>query len=286
MTLTEDFTFLLGDSGIVLNTDSSGYPFVDVKSVFGLDNAPYRETRREHEGTDGGFIDAEYERGRDIILNVEVFADAEDLEDYLDDLKYNFAPSRVVMPFYFKSPGQNERLVFVKPLGCTYDWDQIRRLGQARAQLKMFAEDPRLYSSTLSTTNIPFSTGATTGFGFNLGFDFGFGATAGTDGAFLNNEGNRPTPLQFTINGPCTTPIIYDDTYGHSLQFDITLASGETLVIDTQYKTVRLNGSVNRRGSLVSPDWFLLEKGLTFIRYSAVSGVGSSLDVEFRSAWR
>lgn len=285
MPLTEDYTFKLGDSGVVLNTSPS-LPFVDITGVAGLDNAPYRETERDHEGQDGGFMDAEFEKGRPIVLTGDIFGSPGSVESYLDLLKANWAPSTTLLPFYFKSPGIAERLVYVKPLGCKYDWDRDLRFGKLPVQLKMFAEDPRLYASTQSLVSIPFAVGASTGFGFNLGFSFGFGGTSGTDGQFVTNSGNRPTPLQFTINGPCDTPTIRDDTYGHVLAFNIILAAGETLVIDTYYKTVKLNGVSNRRGKLIDPDWFFLQPGSTFIRYNAVSGTGSSLDIRYRSAWR
>ena len=286
MPLTEDLTFMLGDSGIVLNTDTSGVPFVDVLSVVGLDNAPYRETRREREGADGGFMDAEFERGRDIVINADVYADTDTMESYLDSLKENYAPSRVLLPLYFKAPGVDERLIYVKPLGFKYDWEQIRRTGRARAQFRMFAEDPRIYTAQESSTDIAFSAGALTGFGFNLSFPFGFGGAASTDGAFVTNVGNRPTPPVFTIIGPSESPSIRDETYGNVLSFNLTLVTGETLVIDTKFKTVRLNGTTNRRNTMSNFEWFFLNPGQTFIRYGASSGVGSSLNVSFRSAWR
>lgn len=286
MPLTEELTFMLSDTGVVLNTDSASVPFVDIVEVEGLDNAPYRESQRDHEGTDGGFMDAEFERGRTIILTGTAYATTETAEAYLDSLKANFAPSSSLVPFYFKAPGVDERVLFVKPLGCRYNWEQMRRTGCTRMLFRMFAEDPRLYSSTLSSSVVPFSTGATTGLSFNLGFNFGFGGAAGTDGVFVTNEGNRPTPPVFTITGPCVSPVIRDDTYGHVLAFNITLAAGETLVIDTQYRTVKLNGTTNRRSTLADSDWFFLQPGDTFLRYGADSGVGSSLLVEFRSAWR
>jgi hypothetical protein len=231
-------------------------------------------------------MDAEFEKGRPVVLTGDIYASAITMESYLDSLKSNWAPSSTLVPFYFKAPSVAERLLYVKPLGCKYDWEQARRIGASPVQFKMFAEDPRIYDSSLTTVSIPFAAGASTGFGFNLGFSFGFGGTSGTDGQFVINSGNRPTPLQFTINGPCDSPTIRDDTYGHVLAFNIILAAGETLVIDTYYKTVKLNGAVNRRGKLIDPDWFFLQPGSTFIRYNAVTGTGSSLDIRYRSAWR
>lgn len=288
MALTEELTFKLGDSGIVLNTDTASFPFIDIDEVIGLDNAPYRETERDHEGTDGGFLDAEFEKGRPIVLQGTVYSNTSSMESYLDSLKFNYAPSATLVPFYYKSPGVAERVLFVKPQGCHYNWQQMRRTGCAMIQFKMYAEDPRIYTSVESFANIPFAVGATTGFGFNLGFSFGFGAGGGgTDGTFAANEGNRPTPATFTIYGPCETPTILDETYGHSLVFNISLATGETLVVNTQYRTALLNGTLTRRNTLVSPDWFFLQPGSTFIRYRAISGSApSSMDIRFRSAWR
>lgn len=288
MSLTEELTFKLGDSGIVLNTDSVSIPFVDIDEVMGLDNAPYRETERDHEGTDGGFLDAEFEKGRPIVLQGTIYAASGAMESYLDTLKANYAPSPSLVPFYYKAPGVAERMLLVKPQGCRYNWERMRRTGQSPVQFRMYAEDSRIYDSFETVGSIPFATGATTGFGFNLGFSFGFGAGGGgTDGAFLVNSGNRSTPLEFTINGPCETPSILDETYGHSLIFNIILALGETLVVNTQYKTVKLGGTLSRRNTLDEPDWFFLESGSTFIRFRCISGSApSSLDYSFHSAWR
>lgn len=286
MPLTDDLTFMLGNTGVVLNSEAAR-PFVDVLRVSGLDSAPFRETRRDHEGNDGGFMDAEFEKARDILIDGEVYAETDTMEEYLDLLKANYAPSPVLIPFYFKSPGVSERVCFVKPLGCRYDWDALRRLGKANIQFKMFAEDPRLYAASETSVDISFEEGATTGFGFDLGFDFGFGApTSGTGGQFVTNDGNRPTPPIFTITGPASNPSINDETYGHTLAFNIELESGQTLEINTYYKTVRLNGMANRRSTMIGADWFFLEPGQTFISYNAVTGTGSSLNVTFRSAWR
>jgi hypothetical protein len=46
MALTEDLTFKLTDTGVVLNS-SVVQPFVDITKVTGLDSAPYRTTERD-----------------------------------------------------------------------------------------------------------------------------------------------------------------------------------------------------------------------------------------------
>src|SRR5690242_17824814 len=113
MVLANDLTFVLNDTGIVLN-DSTSLPFVDIDSVKGLNSAPFRTTTRDHEGDDGGYMDAEFEKGRDIVLGGTIYADSSTIESYLDDLKENWAPSRTLIPLYFKAPGVSERFLLVK----------------------------------------------------------------------------------------------------------------------------------------------------------------------------
>lgn len=286
MALTEELTFRLS-SGTILNTDSSGLPFMDVTKVRGLDSAEYRTTSREWEGNDGAFMDAEFERGRNIILEGDIYDATGHVEEYLDTLKANYAPSSSLVQFFFKAPGRAERFLWVKPLGLKYDWDAPRRTGVISVQIQMFAEDPRIYDAALQSRSVIMGATVYTGFGFSFAFPFGFGGTSSTsDGVIVTNSGNRPTPAIFTINGPVVNPRILNDTTGDEMIFTITLLAGETLVVDTKYKTVRLNGVTNRRGTLQMPTWFLLQTGDNFIRYRAESGGASTLNIDFYPAWR
>lgn len=286
MPLSEDFTYKLGDAGIVLNPNSTTLPFVDIGKINGLDSAPYRTTERDHEGTDGGFMDAEYEKGRSIVLDGTLYADAQYVEPYLDALKANYAPSRTLIPFYFKKPGVSERFIKVKPLGCRYDVEQIRRVGQTAVQFSMFAEDPRIYSSILKNYSIVQEPVINTGRGYNKSYSYGYGDPVNSSGGNMLVEGNRPTPAILTINGPASYPRIINETLGKEMEFNIVVSAGETLVIDTYYHTIRLNGTENRRFALTNPSWFSLMPGNNFIRYRCASGTTSVLTVQYYDAWR
>lgn len=286
--LTDELSFRLGDTGVILNTDSAGLPFVDIDSVKGLDSAPFRETQRDHEGDDGGYMDAEFEKGRDVILGGTLYSLTTSLEAYVDNLKANWAPSRSLIPLYFKAPGVAERFLLVKPLGVRYDWTTLRRTGQADIQFAAFAEDPRIYDSDLFNTNIILGATVFPGFGFNFDFNFGFGGTSTTtDAVTVTNSGNRPTPPVFVIHGPVTNPRILNDTVSKEMTFITTLSATETLVVDPKFKTVKLNNSVNRRNTLLAPTWFYLEPGDNTLRYRAESSDPTSyLNVSFHPAWR
>src|SRR5258706_12439964 len=155
MALT-DYTFQL-NSGPLINTDAAGLPFIDVTKVVGLDSAPFRETIRDHEGTDGGFIDAEFETGRDVSIEGTIYASTSTIEGYCDQLKENFAPSTVALPLVLKAPGVAERVILVKPRCARYNWDTARRVGMSPVQLLMYAEDPRIYDNVLTNQAIPYS---------------------------------------------------------------------------------------------------------------------------------
>lgn len=286
MALTDDFSYKLGDNGIILNPNATELPFVDIEKINGLDNAPYRTTERDHEGTDGGFMDAEYEKARSIVLDGTLYADGATAESYLDSLKENFAPSRVLIPFYFKKPGVEERFVKVKPLGCRYDVETIRRVGRTNIQFSMFAEDPRIYSSNQRSYIIYQEPVIIGGRSYNRSYNYGYGVAVDPGGGNIVVQGNRPTPGLLTIYGPASYPNIINETIGKNLEFDLIIDQGETLVIDTQYHTVRLNGTENRRSSLIDPNWFSFMKGNNYIRYRCQSSSGSFLNIQYYDAWR
>src|SRR3990172_2411119 len=282
--VVNELEFMLSATGVVLNADSV-LPYVDIIHVSGLDSQEFRETIRDHEGVDGGYMDAEFEKGRDIILEGVVYADSATAEVYLDALKANFAPSTVPIPFYIYPPGVGERVIFVKPRGVRYDWEQLRRLGITQAQFLMYAEDPRVYTNLLQAVTIAFGGPATTGFGFNLGFNLSFGATVPVTGGTVVVGGNRPVPAIMTISGPVTNPRIINVTDSKSLDFIIELGALDTLSIDLANRTVTLNGNINRRNALQEPNWWLFNSGSTFVVFGGGAGTGTVL-IEYRDAWR
>jgi hypothetical protein len=280
-----DLTWQL-DNGPILNTDSSGPPFTDIEQVTGFDSTPFRETIREHEGVDGGFMDAEFETGRDVILDGTVYGDVSTVETYLDSLKQNFAPRATPVALVFKIPGVYERVIFVKPRGCRYRWDQGRRIGIIPVQFLMYAEDPRFYDNTLQGASAPFGGPATTGFAFSFGFNLSFGVVVPVSGADVTVGGNRPTPAVITIPGPAVNPRIINVTDGLSLDFVVTLGASDILTIDLGNRTVTLNGNINLRNTLQRPDWWLFNPGVTNIVYGGGSSSGGPAVISFRNAWR
>lgn len=281
-----DFEYRMGDTGTVLNPTDQTLPFVDITKVSGLDTPEIRTANRDHEGVDGGYLDAEFEKMRTLTLEGQVITDGTTAESFLDTLKGEWAPRSLPTQFFFQHPGVTERTIFVKPLGVKYDVDELRRVGSADIQFMCQAEDPRVYDTTLLTLPINQGLTAAVGFGFPLGFPFGFGAPQDPTTTNAYNGGNRPTTATISIPGPVTNPRIVNTTTGNELVFTIVLGVSDTLVIDLYNRTVRLNGTASRRNTLLEPNWFMLQPGDNFLQYRASTTGNPAASISYRYAWR
>lgn len=85
---------------------------------------------------------------------------------------------------------------------------------------------------------------------FPVTFPATFGSSTGSSFTIANggNENFYPT---FTIAGPCNWPTL-TTTAGDSLTFELTLGSGDTLVINNGASTATLNGTAARLNTLAS----------------------------------
>lgn len=291
-----DFEFLFVDNngnGILLNSDvSPSQAFVDVTEVVGLDNSPFRETFRDHEGVDGGFLDAEFEKGRDVLITGVIYSPTGLLETYLDQLKRNYAPRTSNNRLYFFTPGVGVRFINCKSRGMRYDWEQSRRTGTMKVQFGLYAEDPRIYSYPSLATSLGWTAGPVEGFGFNYGFNFGFGVAPATlyDQVHAYNDGNRAAPVIITITGPGINPRVLNDTNGGEVLTGLTLLNGDTLTLDMLNHLAILNGTANRRNAVLVDNWFLLEPGDNVVRFQLEGGGGTvgvtSMALSWNGAWR
>lgn len=153
-------------------------------------------------------------------------------------------------------------------------------------QIQLAAPDPLRYATVASTASCGLAT-TSGGLAFPLVFplDFGSGSTGGT--LLLTNAGNTATWPIWTITGPVTNPVIVNTGTGERLTLTITVDAGQQLILDTDARTVMLQGVASRRGSLSSTSaWFPLRAGATAIAFQASSyDPATSLSAAWRSAW-
>jgi hypothetical protein len=132
-----------------------------------------------------------------------------------------------------------------------------RNYGAAKAAdvaIQFTCSDPRRYTETTNVTLIPFPSMSSAGLVYPLEYPLDYGPLEDTGSAAVANIGDTDVPVVYSIYGPVTDPVI---RVGASfVRFDITLAAGEVLEVDTKAGTVVLNGVANRlysRSSLSSP---------------------------------
>lgn len=285
LTAVEQYQFT--DTGIILNSDAA-LPFVDVKEVAGIDSAPVRATTKDHEGTDGGFIESQYETFRTVVLSGDAYADPTALDVYMDSLKANFAPSRGALPFYWESDN-GSRVVYGKSQGLKFSKTNQRSYGLQPFNVTILCSDPRIYSpSVVSSDPVYLGSVVTQGRGYLKSYPFGYGSAATQSAGSITPGGNRDTPGWYVITGPIINPTIVNDTLGMQWTFTISLAAGEELWIRPRVKTVRLGDTgPSRRNTLRGPWWFLLPGQNNFRLLGSGGTVGiTNLEIFAQPAWR
>lgn len=284
MTLSQDYTFQFKDDGIILNTDSTALPFFDVLKVTGLDSAPIRTTEREREGMSGGFVDADYSKIRTIVIDGIVYGNQQNIQQYLADLKSNYAPSSNVLPFYFRPAGMSQKVLFVKSLGLKYDWDTSLRTGKLPIQIQLKAEDPTIYGDIITSTLTGLG-GVASGRGYNKSYNFGYGGSTATSGALnVFNSGSKPVGAMIYLYN-VSNPAVVSDTTGARLNFNTNIGDGDFYEADLYNRMVRLNKVANRRNTLLpGSTWFLLYPGNNQLRFLGTAyGTGTpKMIVQFR----
>ncbi|MFD9890640.1 phage tail protein [Amycolatopsis sp. NPDC059027] len=123
------------------------------------------------------------------------------------------------------------------------------------------------------------------GITFPLKFPLVFGRSEGGTLAIANAGSATAWPL-WTITGPCTQPVIRNDSTGQWLAFSLSLFEGDALVVDVAARSVFLGG-VSRRSALQPrSSWFGLPPGNTTIGFDAFDDTAAgALGVRWRDAW-
>lgn len=155
---------------------------------------------------------------------------------------------------------------------------------QADWSLVLFSPDPLRYGTSAHTiTILPFAPGS--GRTYNLIPNRHYGANSRNGIGTVTNAGNTNTPLVITFIGPCTNPGLRI-VGGDQIQYMGSLSASEQVVIDTQKRTVLLNGANRRRNLSAASRWISAPPGSTQVYHwvDNVNKTGSCL-VQWRDAW-
>lgn len=280
--------FQYEDNGILINGDSA-VPFLDLSKIDGLDSADVRQTTHEREGTDGVYIQAQFENARTVTLEGTLYADTNAFETVVDDLKANFAPAALARPLYYGTDA-GLRAVFGKSLGFKYDKEEMRRRGAASFQVQVVCEDPRIYTPNPISAEVTLGTTVVTGRAYNKSYNYGYGPPSTIEKAFLVLGGNRLQPGVIRIYGPINNAVILHEEYAATMTLAHNIANGDYVDIDLNNRTVKSSGGSNIRGKLsLSGNWYLLQPGnntFSFSGSSTLAGTTKLVVSALAAAWR
>lgn len=170
--------------------------------------------------------------------------------------------------------------------------------GMATATYEFFCPDPRYYDDEEKTANLAVVVGnigrtynrvyttapnAVYNNPYTSGMYFGGGAGAPN---LIYNAGWATSSPVITITGPCLTPILTNTTTGDFLQIDTALGVNDVLILNTDLRTVTING-INRRALLNNAStWFAAPPGTSFYSFTGAATSGNtSCVVSWRNAY-
>lgn len=282
--LTETPTYTL-DGWTGNATDAYGVDWIVTEETGWSDGAPVRLSVADREGTDGG-ISGPVLRGA-AIISLKGVAMAPDRATMLAAKDRWRTIARGPAPAGYTLTVAEEHLTRQATVKLS-DAPKARDFNSRNFawEIILRADDPLRYGTTPITVSTGLPAASETGMTFPLTFPLTFGG-AGTGGVLLlNNAGTAASYPVLTIYGPVTNPSVQNLATNRIVEFGLTLAADESLVVDMAAKTVLLNGSANRRNALLaSSSWWAIEPGSNEIRFRAASFTAAQLSITYRPAW-
>jgi len=227
---------------------------------------------------------------RAVVLTLEVdAADVDALNTELSTLLEITRPGLEESPLILQIPGVadgGKRRLNVRPRRRNVPVNLDFYYGLPLVTVEFVATDPRIYNDTesLSLTALPAGGG---GLLFPAAAPLVFVESTTNGDVNAQNDGTFPVAPVLRVDGPITNPTIENLEQGKTLELDIVVAGGDFLLIDTEARSIMLNGTASRYSSLLPvSEWWDLEPGANTIRFRSDTNTEDAvLSVSFRSAW-
>lgn len=160
----------------------------------------------------------------------------------------------------------------------------------ANITIQFECSDPRKYSLGEITKFISMPADTTDGLDYPLVYPLDYGVAALISDLNITNEGDAPSPVLLNFQGPAKNPVLVNSTTGAQLGFNLTIADGEYLQVNTRTGTVLLNGTADRlytRQLTSSPILsFALNPGVNEMHvYAEEWDSGSGVEIIYRDAY-
>ncbi|MFE5514452.1 hypothetical protein ACFQ9J_28355 [Streptomyces sp. NPDC056529] len=266
------------------SVDSAGVAW-RLQELQGWDSPEVRTEMQQREADHGAWPSPVYLGARPITAaGVIEAADRASLDGAMDRLRSAVALTDTLLVVYESTPKQ----ALVRRSGKLIMQYLTDRL--ASYSLMVTAPDPRRYATVLQSGEalLPIVTG---GLAPPVTPPITIVSTSVSGVISASNIGTFETRPVVIIDGPVNLPRVLvqmPDGTVRSLVYSQALGEGEQLVIDTDARSVILNGSASRRRFLSTPTgWPVIPaESMTLIQFAAAAYVSTArLTVRWRSAW-
>lgn len=197
-------------------------------------------------------------------------------------------------PLFVNVPGYGTLATMARVLRRNMPVDIQFALGNLAAfTLQFHCADPRLYNTPTLSPSVGLPA-PSAGFSFPLSFPLAFGSGTVAGVITATNTGNIEMRPVLVVTGPCTYPSVTNATWPGSptLQFGVSMATGDQLVIDLDLKTATYftSGSTLGQSRLstiqAGSQWWTLLPGANTIQFLSkdTSPVAGTLQVQYASA--
>jgi hypothetical protein len=274
----------------------NGYVFgpntaLEILKIEGLDLPGIRSGDAGRPRDQGLFVGLDVMGGGEFTITGQLAADSVSFQHAWASLAAATLPGgSTETPLFLSLPGYGTIATLARVRKRSIPVDIKFALGNLADVNLMFASsDPRWYSTPTQTASVS-PPSVIAGFSFPLKFPLSFGGGSVAGALSVNNQGNYETRPKLVVEGPCTNPSITNAGSGANLTFNLVMAAGDRLVIDTDLHTAIYFTSGSSIGSTrlyalaQGSQWFTLEPGVSTIQFLAGSGEGT-LTVEYASAW-
>lgn len=271
-----------------------------IMSVDGLEDLPVIRNQDDNRGyQDGMWTGRDFLSGRTLVFVITIRGDQNySMSYYVDLLQRNLVPQQSGTGLLqFQLPNNSLQRINARVRRRALQINTNYSSGMATATYEFFCPDPTYFDDELLSKDL--TEGVTTaGRTYNRVYDtaplpsgnpsddgmsYGGGSTIAN---LITNDGWAISYPLITIQGPAINPQVTDVTNGSFLLVDVTLGDADTLVLNTNYRTVTLNG-VNRRALLNnSSSWFAAPPGTSYYTFAATGTTGNtSCVVSWRNAY-
>ena len=274
--------------------------YVQSKGMEGFDLPATRTGDTNRPRGRGEFIGLDEFSGRDLTLTLDVggsaFGSYTNLESALAAIRAvtNTADNGATeYPMFVQFPNAPLFGIMARARKRAFTPTMATALGNLAQDyvIQFHATDPFFYDQTQTVSlTLPTPIGGFT-FDFTFNISFGGGSNPGT--TTLTNVGDVESYPQLTVMGPCTYPAISNITTGQAIQFGVTMASGDKLIIDTDLQTATYYNSGSSSGYSVMAtiqqgwSWWSLGPGANTIEFTSTdaTSVAGTLSIDWASAY-